>query len=60
MSYISKLDSETGKNLEALYRYSYNKWFDGKIEKKPTKLEIVRTLINELHKSMVEEGEIVE
>lgn len=60
MSYISKLDGKTSKQLEAIYRYSYNKWFEGLIEDKPTKLDIVRTLINGLHASMVEEGEIVE
>ena len=58
ISYISKLDEKTSNNLEAIYKYSYDKWFDGQIEDKPTKLGIVRLLINELHESMVEEGEI--
>ena len=58
MSYIAKLDKKTSNNLEAIYRYSYNKWFDGEIENKPSKLDIVRTLINGLHDSMIEEGEI--
>lgn len=58
MSYIAKLDEKTSKNLEAIYRYSYNKWFAGDIENKPTKLDIVRTLINGLHDTMVAEGEI--
>ncbi len=58
MSYIAKLDEKTSKNLEAMYRYAYNKWFAGDIEDKPTKLDIVRTLINGLYDSMVKEGEI--
>ena len=58
MSYISKLDDITKKNLEAIYHYSYDKWYNGKIENKPSKLDIVRTLINGLYESMVEDGEI--
>ena len=60
MSYIAKLDEKTSNNLEAIYKYSYDKWFKGEIENKPTKLGIVRLLINELHGSMIEEGEIKE
>ena len=60
MSYIAKLDEKTSNNLEAIYKYSYDKWFNGEIENKPTKLGIVRLLINELHGSMIEEGEIKE
>ena len=60
MSYIAKLDKKTSNNLEAIYKYSYDKWFNGEIESKPTKLGIVRLLINELHGSMIEEGEIKE
>ena len=60
MSYIAKLDDKTKNHLEAIYKYSYDRWFEGLIEKKPKKLEIVRTLINGLYDSMVEEGEIIE
>ncbi len=60
ISYIAKLDQKTSSNLEAIYKYSYDKWFIGEIEDKPTKLGIVRLLINDLHELMVEDGEINE
>ena len=58
ISYIAKLDKTTSNNLEAIYKYSYNRWFNGEIEDKPTKLGIVRLLINDLHDLMIEDGEI--
>lgn len=58
ISYIAKLDEKTSSNLEDIYNYSYQKYRKGLMEKKPSKLEIVRTLINDLHELMVEDGEI--
>ena len=59
MSYrLAELDKQTKKNLDKIYRYSYDKWFEGEIKDRPTRIGIVKTLINGLHESMVEEGEI--
>jgi len=58
--YISKLDDETAEHLKAIFNYSYQKWSNGEIKNKPAIIDVVRTLINGLYASMVEEGEIVE
>lgn len=58
ISYIAKLDEKTSSNLEDIYNSSYQKYRKGLMKKKPSKLEIVRTLINGLHELMVEDGEI--
>ena len=57
-NYVSKLDDETAKNLEAIYNYSYRKWSNGEIENKPTVVDVVKSLINGLYKSMKEAGEL--
>ena len=58
MSYIAKLDDKTTNNLEDIYNSLYQKFRRGELEKKTSKLEIVRTLINGLYDLMVESGEI--
>ena len=57
-NYISKLDDKTASNLEAIYNYSYTKWSNGEIENKPTVVDVVKSLINGLYKSMKEAGEL--
>lgn len=52
------LNQKTERNLEDIFNYSYQKWREKKIEKKPTRSKIVRKLINGLHESMVEDGEL--
>ena len=52
------LNQKTENNLEDIFNYSYQKWRDGKIEKKPTRAKIVRKLINDLHEVMVEDGQL--
>ena len=57
-NYVSKLDDETAKNLEAIYNYSYRKWSDGELDKKPAVVDVVKELINGLYEIMKEEGKI--
>lgn len=57
-NYINKLDDETARNLEAIYNYSYRKWSNGEIENKPTVVDVVKTLINGLYRSMKEAGDL--
>ena len=57
-NYISKLDDETARNLEAIYNYSYRKWSNGEIDDKPTVVDVVKTLINGLYRSMKEAGDL--
>ena len=57
-NYVSKLDDETAKNLEAIYNYSYKKWTNGELDKRPWVVDIVRELINGLYEIMKEEGKI--
>ena len=57
-NYVSKLDDETAHNLEAIYNYSYKKWTNGEIKKRPWVVDIVRELINGLYEIMKEEGKI--
>ena len=61
MSYnIGSLDEKTSENLEAIFNFAHNKWIEGGMKTEPTKLEIVRSLINGLYDGLVEEGDIVE
>ena len=52
------LTKKTKKNLEAIYKFSMKKYLDGKIEKEPTRAEIIRRLIDDLHEVMVEDGQL--
>ena len=55
---LAGFDEDTFKHLSAIYHCSFNKWFAGDMEDKPTKLGIVSLLINDLWALMVAEGEI--
>jgi flagellin-specific chaperone FliS len=55
-NYISKLDDETAKNLEAIYNYSYRKWVNGELKNRPSIVDVVKELINGLYEIMKEEG----
>ena len=51
-------DEKTSKNLETIYKYSYDKWFCGEIKDKPYRITIVQSLINGLYDEMKKAGEI--
>ena len=57
-NYISKLDDETARNLEAIYNYSYKKWVNGELEDRPFVVDIIKRQINDLYKRMKEEGKL--
>ncbi len=52
------LTKKTRKNLEDIFNYSYDKWRAGEIEKEPTRAMIVRKLIDGLHQTMKESGDL--
>ena len=52
------LDKLTQKHLEDIHNYTYQKYRSGEIKKRPSRSDVIRTLINGLYDSMKEAGEI--
>lgn len=52
------LDKTTQERLEDIHNYSYQKYREGVIKKRPSKSDIIRTLINDLYKDMKEGGKL--